>query len=280
MSQSQRFNQGKEKQENGDLHGAILDFEAEIAENPQNPTAYSSLGEIYAQLGKWEKAKSCYSKLILFEPSDRNYFLLGESLYQSGHSIQAVEAFRMSLRDNPNLLESHLALATLYGNSGNQYKKELYLKNALILDESNELVMEELISVYSKTFRFQEAVELCQNYLLFYPEATQIKILLIELLMRMEKFNSSFEYLSICMNEDPNVHKAILASDPAKKDTIRKLLKKKKKRLLNSLADHPDPRLAVDLSILFLLYGDIYHSAKYLVYARQLKERIQMASSN
>ena len=72
-------------------------------------------------------------------------------------------------------------------------------------------------------------------------------------------------------------HKTSLMNDDVK-EKIKKILIKKKKMLLNSLASSPDPRLAVDLSILFLLYGDIRNSAKYLVYARQVKERIQMAT--
>ena len=48
--------------------------------------------------------------------------------------------------------------------------------------------------------------------------------------------------------------------------------------LLNSIAKDPNPTLAIDVSLLYLMNGDIYHSAKYLVYARQLHERIKMAN--
>ncbi len=279
MSQSDRYNQAIQFLEDGNLSSAILEFEADILENPNLSRSYLGLGEIYASSGQWAKAKLNYSKVVLFDPSPYNYFLLGEALYQEGHSIQAVEAFRMSIQSNPQQLESHLALATLYGNTGNQFMKEIFLKNALMLDENNELVMEELITTYSQTFRFEDAVSLCQKYLSAYPNSVSMKILLVELLMKMNKFNSAFEYLAICLKEDEKTSK--LVSNPnllVLKEKIKKILIKKKKMLLNSLASSPDPRLAVDLSILFLLYGDIRNSAKYLVYARQVKERIQMAT--
>lgn len=277
MSQSEYYLRGKELEENGNLAGAIREFEVDIQKNPDSPDSYLALGELYSEMGEWENAKKYLSTLVLLHPNCSNYFLLGETLYRIGQTVQAVEAYRMALREDPEYIEAHLALATLYSNSGNEYRKEVYLKNALLLDETNEIVLEELISTYSRTFRFQEAVELCQKYLIYYPSATQIKVLLVELLMRMERFNAAFEYLSICMKEDFHVQSSLRAVKQEEKSSIKKLLRKKKKRLLNSLATSPDPRLAVDLSVLFLLYGDIYNSAKYLVYARQLKDRIQMA---
>jgi tetratricopeptide (TPR) repeat protein len=279
MSQSERFIQAKILEEEGKSSSALLLYEQDLQENPNSSETYLAIGGIYSNLGKWIKAESYFSRAILFDPSARNYFLLGEALYQCGQAVRAVEAFRMSLKANPSLLEAHLALATLYGNTENHFKKEVYLKNALILDESNSLVMEELISVYSKTFRFEEAVALCQKYLTFYPDITQMKILLIELLMRMEKFNSSFEYMAICMKDDPHITHAIdIANHVDKKEKIEKTLRKKKRKLLNSIAKDPNPTLAVDVSLLYLMNGDIYHSAKYLVYARQLHERIKMAN--
>lgn len=279
MSQSERFRQAKNLEEEGKSSSALTLYEEELKENPNSPEIYLAIGGIYGTLGKWNKAESYFSRAILFEPSAKNYFLLGEALFQCGHTVRAVEAFRMSLKANPALIETHLALATLYGNTENHFKKEVYLKNALLLDEGNSLVMEELITVYSKTFRFEEAVSLCQKYLVFYPEITQMKILLIELLMRMEKFNSSFEYMVICMKDDRHVQNALeIASQTVEREKIEKILRKKKRKLLNSLANHPNPTLAVDVSLLFLMIGDIYHSAKYLVYARQLHERIKMAN--
>lgn len=277
MSQSEHYLRGKEREEFGNLPGAIREFEADIEENPDRPDSYLALGVLYSEIGGWEDASKYFSRLVLLQPSCKNYYLLGEALYRIGQTVQAVEAFRMALRYEPEFIDAHLSLATLYGNSGNEYRKEVYLKNALLLEEENEIVLEELIAIYSKTFRFEEAVELCQKYLTYYPAATQVKVLLVELLMRMEKFNAAFEYLSVCMKEDPHVQSSLKALRPEEKGSIKRLLIKKKKRLLNSLATNPDPRLAVDLSMLFLLYGDIYNSAKYLVYARQLKDRIQMA---
>ncbi len=277
MSQSNRYNQANTFREGGNLQAAISEFEADILENPHLARSYLGLGEIYSGSGRWEKAKEVYSKAILMESNPSTYFLLGESLYQCGYPLQAVEAFRMSIQSNPELIESHLALATLYGNTKNPFMKEIFLKNALLLEESNPLVMEELIALYSQNYRYEEAVSLCQRYLKEHPNSIPMKLVLIENLMKMNKFNSAFEYLAICLKEDS--HMLGVASDPnleKVREKIKKLLIKKKKKLLNSLASVPDPKLALEMSLLFLFYGDLRSSAKYLVYSKQIKERIQM----
>lgn len=277
MSQSNRYIQANTFREEGDLQAAISEFEADILQNPHLARSYLGLGEIYSGSGRWEKAKEVYSKALLMEPSPNTYFLLGEALYQCGYPLQAVEAFRMSIQSNPGLIESHLALATLYGNTKNPFMKEVFLKNALLLEESNPLVMEELISLYSQNYRYEEAVSLSQKYLIDYPNSVPMKLILIENLMKMNKFNSAYEYLAICLKEDPRMVNTASSSDPGmNREKIKKLLIKKKKKLLNSLASLPDPKLAMEMSLLFLLYGDLRSSAKYLVYSKQLKERIQM----
>jgi tetratricopeptide (TPR) repeat protein len=277
MSQSDRYIQANRFRDEGNLQAAISEFEGDIQENPHLARSYLGLGEIYGGSGRWEKAKEVYSKAVLLESSPGTYFLLGEALYQCGNPLQAVEAFRMSIQANPHLIESHLALATLYGNTKNPFMKEIFLKNALLLEESNPLVMEELIALYTQNFRYEEAVSLSQKYLMDYPNSTSMKLTLIENLMKMNKFNSAFEYLTICLKEDPQM---VGATENQNLDMIRekikKLLIKKKKKLLNSLASLPDPKIALEMSILFLFYGDLRNSAKYLVYTKQLKERIQM----
>lgn len=279
---SESYNKGIKLKKEGDYKEAILCFLQDLSENPGLTRSLLNLGAIYNHLNEWSKMKDVYQRLVTLNPSDENYYKLGEAYFQNGETIQAVDSFKLSLQSNEQYILSHLALASLFGNAGNDYKKEHYLKNALNIDDTIEDVYEELIQLYFKNFRYDDAFLLAEKYIALSPEDKKMKVLQIELLIRMGKFNTARAWIEDMISSDPKMKKAfadrVLVEN---KEKLNTLVQEKQKQYKDSMATgEPDPSKSQELAILFFLIGDFAESSKYLVYARQISERKNMLGGN
>jgi tetratricopeptide (TPR) repeat protein len=76
---------------------------------------YVSLGDVYFQLSRYDRALEAYEKAVQYAPSDANLrFILCDAMFANGRFAEAAEAIRGALRIDPALVESRADKRTFY----------------------------------------------------------------------------------------------------------------------------------------------------------------------
>jgi tetratricopeptide (TPR) repeat protein len=262
----------------GKIKDSIDYFEKDLEINPGITRSLFHLGKLYNTIENWLKCKEIFQKLVKLTPTDENYYKLGNAHSKLGETIFAVDSYKLSLELNENYLLSHLALADLFGRSGNDYKMEYYLKNVITINSSHQPTYLKLIALQIKHFRYDEAYELIQKYYNLFPNDLKIRVTEVELLIRMGKFNSAKSCLDDLLENDEKIKKALSDKLLLKnKKIITDLISEKLKKYRETLNYiEPNPKISEELSLLFLLNGNIKESTKFLIFSRQIRERINM----
>ena len=100
--------------------------------NPTNDRAWDTLGKLYKSLGRYPDAVAAYKKAIDIAPDrDVYYYYLGLLHSVEQQNDDAVQAFLMVLRKNPDYILAHSALAGVYHRMGLENKANHHIATAL-----------------------------------------------------------------------------------------------------------------------------------------------------
>lgn len=116
----------------GLIDEAIKEYCQVLANDPQNATALSNLGILYANKSDFVNAEECYQKAIEINP--KNHFAinnLAQLYYREGEYEGAVEYSLNALEICPNFKPSASLLAIIYGGYGYEKEYGKYLKIAI-----------------------------------------------------------------------------------------------------------------------------------------------------
>ena len=85
-----------------DQAASILRLESEVAANPENLQAWTSLGHIYFDTGNSSKAIKAYNKSLELQPNDANVWTdLGVMYRRNKQPFEAIKAFEKALSYSP-----------------------------------------------------------------------------------------------------------------------------------------------------------------------------------
>lgn len=102
------INRANKRATNGDLDGALGDFDEAIALNPAKATAYFNRGFLFNSLGKFEAAIHDFSEAIELLPDyDEAYFQRGNSYRQRGEFQRAIQDYSQAIRINPYCIKAY-----------------------------------------------------------------------------------------------------------------------------------------------------------------------------
>ncbi|WP_299409978.1 tetratricopeptide repeat protein [Acaryochloris sp. IP29b_bin.148] len=102
------INRANKRATNGDLEGALDDFNEAIAQNPAKATAYFNRGFLYNALGKFEAAIHDFAEAIARLPEyDEAYFQRGNSYRQLGEFRRAIQDYSQAIRINPYCIKAY-----------------------------------------------------------------------------------------------------------------------------------------------------------------------------
>jgi arylsulfatase A-like enzyme/Tfp pilus assembly protein PilF len=115
------FNLALLHENNGAIHEAIKEYEAELNSFPENYKALTNLGILYEEVNLIEKQIEVFRQLIRLRPKDfYGYFLLAQSLLiHQQKKDEAKELVKQSITLNPGFPPSHYLLSAIYQKEGN-----------------------------------------------------------------------------------------------------------------------------------------------------------------
>lgn len=151
----------------GDLGGALKNLLTADAMNPRVPATYTQIGDVYASLLQWDKARSAYENAVALDPDNAlavqglssayrrlglnqetadtalqavgllhrlpiAHFNLGVAMARSGETKRAIVAFETALGFRPNMLNTHRYLAILHRENGGDSQKAAFHRQEII----------------------------------------------------------------------------------------------------------------------------------------------------
>lgn len=102
-----------------DFQAAAESFEAARNKAPEDGHIAFLLGESWAGVGQFDKARDSYNYALAHGSVDaQTYYGLGQALRASGHPADAIEPLQKAIALQPSLNEAHLQLGKAYRNLG------------------------------------------------------------------------------------------------------------------------------------------------------------------
>jgi len=112
-------NLGKVLSDMGRYEEAVKSFDKAIDLNPEDSLAYNNRGTVFEKMGRLDKAFEDYKKAASLSPNDfKAYYNLGVIFGRTGKIEKAMEYFDRSIALNPYNYLAHINKGTLYLNSG------------------------------------------------------------------------------------------------------------------------------------------------------------------
>ncbi len=102
------INRGNKRAANGDMEGALSDFNEAIALNPTKATAFFNRGFLYNTSGQFEAAIHDFTDTIDLLPDyDEAYFQRGNSHRQLGEFQRSIQDYSQAIRLNPYCIKAY-----------------------------------------------------------------------------------------------------------------------------------------------------------------------------
>lgn len=110
----------------GQLNIAKAQIKKAIDLNPNNPSCYLNMGNVFQQEGKYEESLKWYQKTLEYEYAEKRkvYNNIGVALTKLGRFYESAESFILALALDPYYVEAH-------NNLGEAYKKTGLIEKAL-----------------------------------------------------------------------------------------------------------------------------------------------------
>ncbi|HEX4488772.1 MAG TPA: tetratricopeptide repeat protein [Terriglobales bacterium] len=139
--------QAMERQQAGDLEGAVPGYREFLAVHPKEVAVRSNLGVLLAHLGRYDEAVGEYKQATELDPNNSGILLnLGLAYYKSGRISEAVPAFSRARELNPDNSQTTLLLADCYLRLG-QNKNVIELLEPTEQQQSGDLAIAYLMGM-------------------------------------------------------------------------------------------------------------------------------------
>ena len=142
-----------------------------IAVNPNNPDAYSNLGEACRATGRLDEAIANYRQAVELKPGFAEvHYNLGSALRERGQFKEAVDAFRRALELKPAFAEAHNNLGVALRDGGQLEEAITAYRRALELKPDNTEVHNNLGVALRDRGQLEEAIAACRHALQLKPD--------------------------------------------------------------------------------------------------------------
>ncbi len=268
--ENQILQEAQELEKKGEYSTAIQKYQQLLKKNSKSFSLLQSLGKCYFKQKDFLNALTYFEKVSNIYPSEENFYNKAECLLFLNKNLEAIESLKKLLGINPAYLKANILLSKIYAESKNYFKQEKYLQSILRYDPKNTFALKEIALLYEKTNRPKEGLTYIEAYLYHNQEKNILaEMLRIQFLLQMGQYASAWEHLKESMQTNLSLSKYINNSE--QKTEIQNKIKTLHKQMQeNSL--EKKAKISFQISLLYLLLGDIENSSKYLIYSKKLNE--------
>lgn len=268
------YKEAQELEKNGSLSAAIQKYQELLIQNPKSLILLQTLGKCYFKQKDFSNALKYFQQVTSIYPSEANYQKEAECYLSLGKNHEAIQSLKRAVSINPVYVKANTLLAKIYSQIGNLYNQEKYLQMILKADPKNTFALREMASLCEKTNRPKEGLSYIEGYIYQNKEnVVQAEILRVRLLLQMGKYASAWEHLYESMQQNFSAYYNIRND---KVSTLQREIHKLYENLKTSLLEKK-PAIALQISILYLMLGNIEKSSKYLIYSEKLKQDFKLS---
>ncbi|MGF1574810.1 MAG: tetratricopeptide repeat protein [Cyanophyceae cyanobacterium] len=200
------FESGIRLYQAGQLPEAKRAFEQALLLNPQELDAHNNLGSIKAQLGDPKGALEDFRAELALNPNQTNspriFHNIGNSLLALGQPEEAIIAFEAALKRDPNLIESHISLAGALHQLGHDRQAQIQLELALKLEPENPRANHDL-AVLERAHFPQKALQRLHLALSVRPHWSEAHNSLALTLIQLEQWDLALSEFRVALLWDP-----------------------------------------------------------------------------
>ena len=152
------------------ISAKIARYRQQIQKQPNSPSAYIELGNVYFLEQQWQQAISCYQKGIKLAPNTAKYYInLGKAWTKAGDKHKANQAFYQGFSLEPNKVtaENHLLL-------GNKLLEQKQIKLAISCYRRAIILQPNLLEAYWQSGKIFQAGEKHQMAISCYQQALKV----------------------------------------------------------------------------------------------------------
>lgn len=157
---------GQNYYQQGNYQAAASEFERAMINNPSNPDYIANLAKARAKTGDAAASEQLYRQALTIAPSHQpSYHGLAELMVSQGRTQEASSMLNTWAATQPYVAESHLELAWLQRQTGNQTGAVQSLQKALEVNPAHSTALAHLGQHYQDMGRPDQAVTLYQQSL-------------------------------------------------------------------------------------------------------------------
>jgi tetratricopeptide (TPR) repeat protein len=131
--------------------------------NAESPELYTLLGDLYQQLGQYDKSKSYLRKALQISPNNgETYFYQGEIAAKMADTVTALALYQQALGLKPSFLPAYLKLIQVHTNLKQYDLALLYSSEAIKYHPKSALLYLQRGNTYQRAWKMDSAV-MCYN---------------------------------------------------------------------------------------------------------------------
>lgn len=167
-------------------------FEKAIAIKPEFAEAWHNLGHVLRAQNKLEEAEKAYGRSIELAPHYRSALLnLGVVKFARGKNAEAMKNFYQLLALDPGNIEGHINAGVGEHILRNVEQAKIHYRKAIELDPRNDIAMRHLASVFAEELDTESAIEYFRKSLVLNPRLSDVWAELIELYERANRLDEA-----------------------------------------------------------------------------------------
>lgn len=271
ISNNPIFLDARELEKKGEFLGAIQKYKELLKENPKSLNALQSIGKCYLQQKDYSNALFYFRKVLEIYPSEEALYNEAECLLFLHRNLEAVMSLKKITKMNPAYFKANILLSKIYSRIGNYFKQEKYLQLILRNDPKNTFALKEMALLCEKTNRPIEGLAHIESYIYQTKEKSLFaELLRVKFLLQVGKYESAWEQLS----ESMQAHSSLFNNNK-KNDHQTRIIQQEIQTLKQEIKTsdlEKQSSLAFRISLLYLMFGDVNNSSKYLIYSKKLNE--------
>ncbi len=232
----------------GQFDAAISAYKEILTAEPNNDEAHFGLAHASSRINDVETALEHVELAVKLSPNSEKYHQFkGQMLLANKRIDEALKAFKRSIKENPNLFYSYLAIGDIYAMKDNFVEAEKHYKLALKVYDDGIPAITRLAKLYMLFNDLDGAEKVLQTAELRFPEETNLKTHMG--ILRLEQGQEGFAelYFKKIIESEPDnfVAKAYLAISLLKADPSQAL--QITNELINKKAHIPELMIALGL---------------------------------